>query len=45
MKEFLLLLDQAIIFANGKTENVVVLSIPDWGVMPFASGRDVEKIL
>lgn len=31
---------------NDKMEQgrVFVLSIPDWGVTPFASGRDAEKI-
>jgi len=30
--------------AGGVAGNVVVLSIPDWGVMPFAEGRDRGKI-
>jgi len=38
------LLCQAINFADGKTERVVVLSIPDWGVTPFAEARDRIKI-
>ena len=38
------LLSQAIAFAGGDPERVLVLSIPDWGVMPFAEGRDREQI-
>jgi lysophospholipase L1-like esterase len=38
------LLKQAIQFAGGKADHVFVLSIPDWGVTPFASGRDRDKI-
>jgi lysophospholipase L1-like esterase len=42
--EFKSLLAQAAAFAGGKASRVVVLSIPDWGVTPFASGRDRAKI-
>ena len=42
--EFENLLKQAIQFAGGKTDHVVVLSIPDWGVTPFANGRDRTQI-
>lgn len=38
------LLVQAIGFAGNRPERVVVLSIPDWGVTPFAEGRDREQI-
>src|SRR4249920_1792783 len=38
------LLMQAIQFAGGKADHVIVLSIPDWGVTPFASGRDRAQI-
>lgn len=34
------LLKQAIGYAKGKADHVVVLSIPDWGVTTFAAGRD-----
>jgi len=34
------LLQQAIDFAGGEAGRVIVLSIPDWGVTPFAAGRD-----
>ena len=42
--EFKALLLQAITFAGGHKEKVIVLSIPDWGVTPFAVGRDKSKI-
>jgi lysophospholipase L1-like esterase len=42
--EFSALLSQAIAFARGKKERVFVLSIPDWGITPFAAGRDREKV-
>ncbi|HET9747198.1 MAG TPA: SGNH/GDSL hydrolase family protein [Chitinophagaceae bacterium] len=38
------LLKVAIQFAGKKTDHVIVLSIPDWGVTPFAAGRDREQI-
>ena len=34
------LLSTAINFANGDASHVFVLSIPDWGVTPFAKGQD-----
>lgn len=37
-KEFSELLQQAIAFANGDKNKVFVVSIPDWGVTPFANG-------
>ncbi len=43
-EEFTGLLNQAIVFANGHPRHVVVVSIPDWGVTPFAEGRDRHKI-
>ncbi len=43
-KEFVQLLDLAISFAGEKKSHVVVLSIPDWGVTPFAEGRDRNNI-
>ena len=42
--EFAQLLDDAIDFANGLPQHVVVLSIPDWGATPFAEGKDRAKI-
>lgn len=43
-EEFTSLLNQAVVFANGHPRHVVVLSIPDWGVTPFAEGRDRTQI-
>lgn len=42
--EFEELLKKAIKFAGNRASRVVVLSIPDWGVTPFASGRDRAQI-
>ena len=42
--EFVELLNRAIGFAGNDRGRVVVLSIPDWGVTPFAAGRDRAKI-
>ena len=38
------MLEKTIEYAGGKPEHVILLSIPDWGVTPFASGRDRDKI-
>lgn len=38
------LLAFAISAAGGDPQRVIVLSIPDWGVTPFASGQDRAKI-
>lgn len=43
-REFSSLLEQAIALARGKPDRVVVLSIPDWGVTPYATGRDRAAI-
>ena len=43
-EQFLALLSQAVSFAGGEPSRVLVLSIPDWGVMPFARDRDRETI-
>jgi lysophospholipase L1-like esterase len=44
--EFSALLDRAIGFAGGRSDRVLVLSIPDWGVTRFGrdSGRDLAVI-
>lgn len=42
--EFESLLKQAIQFAGNDTHHVIVLSVPDWGVTPFAEGREREQI-
>ncbi|WP_373521205.1 SGNH/GDSL hydrolase family protein [Aquiflexum sp.] len=41
--EFRTLLQDAIAFADGESNNVVVISIPDWGVTPFAVNRDSDQ--
>ncbi|HEX8154728.1 MAG TPA: GDSL-type esterase/lipase family protein, partial [Thermoanaerobaculia bacterium] len=43
-EEFRALLARAIGFAGGNAAHVVVVSIPDWGVTPFAADRDRAKI-
>lgn len=43
-REFVTLLHRAIAFAGGDPKRVVVVSIPDWGVTPFAANRDRAKI-
>ena len=42
--EFEGLLQRAIHFASNIPHHVFVVSIPDWGVTPFAEGRDSKKI-
>jgi lysophospholipase L1-like esterase len=42
--EFRALLRQAVAFAGGDPARVIVLSIPDWGVTPFAEGRDRAQV-
>jgi len=42
--QFESLLQQAVIFADNNPLHVFVLSIPDWGVTPFAVGRDRAAI-
>ena len=42
--EFTALLHKAIAFSGGNNNRVFVLSIPDWGVTPFAADRDASKI-
>ncbi|MDW7694337.1 SGNH/GDSL hydrolase family protein [Flammeovirgaceae bacterium SG7u.111] len=43
-KEFEELLIQSISFTQNRPERVFVVSIPDYGVTPFASARDSQKI-
>ncbi len=38
------LIETALKFAGGKKERVFIISIPDWGVTPFAEGREWKKI-
>jgi undecaprenyl-diphosphatase len=42
--QFVGLLHRAIGFAGGDPKKVIVVSIPDWGVTPFAEGRDRAKV-
>lgn len=41
---FVFLLNKAIEYAGGDVNRVIVFSIPDWGVTPFAAGRDAAQI-
>ncbi|MBT8301017.1 MAG: SGNH/GDSL hydrolase family protein [Maribacter sp.] len=43
-KQFLVLLEKSILFAGNDASKVFVVSIPDWGVMPFAKLKDTKKI-
>ena len=43
-REFTTLLNRAVGFAGGNPKDVIVVSIPDWGVTPFAKGRDAAKV-
>ncbi len=45
-EQFEALLERAVNFADGRRDRVMVLSIPNWGVTPFAagSGRDTARI-
>jgi lysophospholipase L1-like esterase len=43
-EQFSFLLNKSIEYAGGDPKRVIVLSIPDWGVTPFASNRDREQI-
>ena len=42
--EFEGLLKIAVKCANDIPAHVIIVSIPDWGVTPFAAGRDINKI-
>jgi lysophospholipase L1-like esterase len=41
---FIFLLHKSVEYAGGDANRVFVLSIPDWGVTPFAAGRDSKQI-
>jgi lysophospholipase L1-like esterase len=45
-RQFEALLQRAVAFAGGRTQRVLVLSFPDWGVTIFgkASGRDLREV-
>jgi len=42
--QFVDLLKTAIKFGDSNPDQVIVISIPDWGVTPFAEFRDTDKI-
>lgn len=42
--EFIELLEDAVTLGGDQGANIFVLSIPDWGVMPFAEGRNRSQI-
>ncbi len=42
--QFTRLLHRAAIFTNGNYRRLIVLSIPDWGITPFANDRGRKKI-
>ena len=43
-QQFETLLKKSIRLAGNQSNKVIVVSIPDWGVTPYAAGRDVKKI-
>lgn len=43
-EQFEELLKKAVELANGKKEHVIIISIPDYSVTPYASSMDIEKI-
>jgi len=42
--QFVRLLQRAVEHAGDDASHVIVLSIPDWGVTPFAKDRDAQRI-
>lgn len=43
-EDFEFLVKKAIHLAKGHAQCVIVISIPDWGVSPFAKGKNAKKI-
>jgi lysophospholipase L1-like esterase len=43
-EQFVFLLNKSIEYAGGNPKRVIVLSIPDWGVTPFARGQNSIQI-
>ncbi|HNA90415.1 MAG TPA: GDSL-type esterase/lipase family protein, partial [Anaerolineales bacterium] len=41
---FAFLLNKAIEYTGGNVKHIIVFSIPDWGVTPFAYGKDTTRI-
>lgn len=44
LAEFEALLQRSVVLGGGEPSNVIVVSIPDWSVTPFAAGRDRSEI-
>lgn len=42
--DFRFILTIAIEYTGGNPNRVIVLSIPDWGMTPFAAGQDAQKV-
>jgi lysophospholipase L1-like esterase len=42
--QFYALLCQAVLFAKGNVKNVVVVSIPDWGLTPFNTEKNPQMV-
>jgi lysophospholipase L1-like esterase len=42
--DFRFMIAKAIEYAGGNADKVIVLSIPDWGMTPFAAGRNTQSI-
>lgn len=43
-KDFEAMLQRAMDFAGGKKDHVFVISIPDWGVTPFAISKNFDQV-
>ena len=43
-EKFRFMLGKAIEYAGGNAEKVIVLSIPDWGLTPFAASRNAQEV-
>ena len=43
-RDLKLLLDKSITYAGGEPSHVMVLSIPDWGITPYANDHDPSHI-
>ena len=43
-RDLRLVLSEAVLLAGGRSAHVIAVSIPDWGVTPFARGQDAAAI-
>ncbi len=43
-EDFRFMLAKAVEYTGGIPKHVIVLSIPDWGMTPFAAGRNTQSI-